>query len=77
VSNDSAQTNKRKVMSMCLHTHMRMPMLTHIVRWRGASELSLFPSNKPVIKVKVKSDTVESASTAVDTCRYHCPIFHT
>ena len=39
-------------------------------RWREASELSMFPSNSPVIKIKLCQDKdVECASTAVATCR--------
>ena len=38
-------------------------------RWREAAELSMFPSNKPMIKVKVKEQDVVNAASAIDVCR--------
>ena len=40
-------------------------------RWREARELSMFPSNRPVIEMKVHSECVEATRQAVNSCRFH------
>ena len=37
-------------------------------RWSEASAVSMFPSNNPEIKIKIKRDDVESAAAAVTAC---------
>ena len=40
-------------------------------RWCEARELSMLPSNRPVIEIKVQLEYVEATRQAVNSCRFH------
>lgn len=41
-----------------------------ICRWKEASELSMFPSNSPLIQVKIEQSDIDAVSTSLQHCRY-------